>query len=172
MRKDLFCWKWRLFGKIRCCVKKCLFALDIEVIWISIKRANSEYPYKISYSGINLPIFLGYWAVSLWYLLAYWENDGFHFYPNKVTRRYSQWQTEVFCCMIEYPRKYTCSEFISCTRTLEFLNQCTFHGGLAKTNTFFFYKKHFPVAASVHINIMRLNEDLELTKFFIRLHVI
>ena len=63
-------------GKLGVLLKTCLFAWDIDVFWLLTERANLEHSYQIRYFGKNLPIFLGYWDVPLWYLLASWENDG------------------------------------------------------------------------------------------------
>lgn len=56
-------------GKIGVFLKIYPFTWDIEELW---KRTNLEHLLEIRYTGKDLPIFLRYWCVTFWYLLASW----------------------------------------------------------------------------------------------------
>ena len=66
--------------KLGALLKVCHFSRYVEVFWILIERLNSEYSQKVRYSGKYLLISLGYGGISLWYLLASWEDLGVIFY--------------------------------------------------------------------------------------------
>ena len=100
-RSDLCFWKWiweildrpasvdkksysiesgSTLTKLGALLKVCHFSRYAEVFWILIERLNSEYSQKVRYSGKYLLISLGYGGISLWYLLASWEDFGVVFY--------------------------------------------------------------------------------------------
>ena len=56
----------------------CLFAWDIEVLWIFLEETNLEHPYKIRYSVKGIHILLGGFP-----LYHSWENDENIFYPEQ-----------------------------------------------------------------------------------------
>ena len=65
-------------AKICVLLELCLFAWDIEVLWIFLEERNLEHPYKIRYSVKGIHILVGGFP-----LYHSWENDKNIFYPEQ-----------------------------------------------------------------------------------------
>ena len=67
------------------------------------QNPTSYYALAGSYSGRDLPIYLGYWGVPLWYeVIAFWENNRSPFYPKETDKQTFTvaYYIEVFCWII------------------------------------------------------------------------
>ena len=83
-------------AKLSILLKIYLFAWNIEITCILIKKTESETP-KIRFSGKDSYISLGYGGVPLWYLVDSWENDGILLYSNNW--HYLQWSGKSRFCI-------------------------------------------------------------------------
>ena len=65
-----------------------------------LQNPTSYYALAGRYSGRDLPIFLGYWGVPLWYeVIAFWEYNRSLFYPKETDKQTFTvaYYIEVFC---------------------------------------------------------------------------
>ena len=143
--------------------------LGYEVFCILIRRANLH-NYIIRHSDKKLPFF---WDIELFLCgisLAYWENDPF--------LSLTSWKGGIYSGLVNWG--ILLPDWISWEVHLfwmYFLHQNTWFPQPMSTTRRAgknkqLFSKHLPVAVSVQIILMRVDENLELTKFFIILHVI